>query len=89
MIGFLSKIFGGSKSDKDVKRIQPVVAEVNKFYDQYQTLTNDQLRDKTQEFRSRIQEHLKDIDSQILIKKRNPKSVMPMISSPVRLFITK
>ncbi len=69
MIGFLSKIFGGSKSDKDVKRIQPLVTEINNFYAQYQSLSNDQLRDKTQEFRRRIQEHLTDIDAQIADKK--------------------
>ncbi len=69
MIGFLSKIFGGSKSDKDVKRIQPIVAEVNRYYDEYQSLSNDQLRNKTQEFRQRIREHLADIDQQIADKK--------------------
>lgn len=69
MIGFLSKIFGGSKSDKDVKRIQPVVANINRFYNEYQSLSNDELRNKTQEFRQRIQDHLVDIDQQIADKK--------------------
>lgn len=69
MIGFISKLFGGSKSDKDVKRIQPLVTEINNEYAQLQTLSNDQLRNRTQEFRSRIKEHLKDIDAQIAAKK--------------------
>ena len=69
MIGILSKIFGGSKSDKDVKKLQPVVAEINAFYNQYSSLTNDELRNKTQEFRLRIQDHLSDIDKQIADKK--------------------
>jgi preprotein translocase subunit SecA len=69
MIGFLSKIFGGSKSDKDVKKIQPLVTEINRYYNEYQSLSNDQLRNKTQEFRSRIQAHLTDIDAQIASKK--------------------
>ena len=58
MISFLSKIFGGSKSDKDVKKLQPMVAEINKHYAELQSLTNDQLRNKTQEFRAIIKEHL-------------------------------
>jgi len=74
MIGFLSKIFGGSKSDKDVNKIQPVVTEINRFYDQYQALSNDQLRNKTLEFRSRIQSHLADVDAQIAGKKAEADS---------------
>jgi preprotein translocase subunit SecA len=69
MIAFLSKLFGGSKSDKDVKAIQPVVAEVNRIYAELSSLTNDELRSKTQEFRARVQEYLVGIDEQIEAKK--------------------
>ena len=69
MIGILSKLFGGSKSDKDVKKIQPVVAEINQVFNSYQTLSNDELRGKTQEFRERIAAHLASIDQQIADKK--------------------
>ena len=69
MISFLSKIFGGSKSDKDVKKLQPVVAEINRFYEELQSLSNDELRNKTQEFRARINDHLSDVDQQIADKK--------------------
>ncbi|MBS1589151.1 MAG: preprotein translocase subunit SecA [Bacteroidetes bacterium] len=71
MIGFLSKIFGGSKSDKDVKRILPMVDEINRIYAEYQSLTHDALRNKTQEFRGRIADFLKDIDSQIAAKRED------------------
>src|SRR5581483_9610688 len=69
MIGILSKIFGGSKSDKDVKKIQPVVVEINHFFNQFQSLSNDELRAKNMEFRERIQAHLVDIDKEIADKK--------------------
>ncbi|MBL7719171.1 MAG: preprotein translocase subunit SecA [Flavipsychrobacter sp.] len=69
MIGFLSKLFGGSKSDKDVKRIQPLVTEINRYFQEFQSLSNDELRNKTVEFRQRIKEHLKDIDAEIAAKK--------------------
>jgi preprotein translocase subunit SecA len=65
MIGFLSKLFGGSKSEKDVKSILPLVAKINQNFQAYQSLSNDELRHKTVEFRQRIQEHLKTIDAQI------------------------
>lgn len=65
MFGFLSKIFGGSKSEKDTKKLQPVIEKVNGYFAQYQSLTNDELRNKTQEFRQRIKEHLTKIDEEI------------------------
>ncbi|MBE7172177.1 MAG: preprotein translocase subunit SecA [Williamsia sp.] len=65
MLGFFSKIFGGSKSEKDVKTIQPVVEKINEFYGSYQSLSNDDLRAKTVEFRQRISNHLQTIDGAI------------------------
>lgn len=65
MFGFLSKIFGGSKSEKDTKKLQPVIEKVNGYFAQYQSLSNDELRNKTQEFRQRIKEHLTKIDEEI------------------------
>ncbi|HEV7621962.1 MAG TPA: preprotein translocase subunit SecA, partial [Flavisolibacter sp.] len=66
MIGFISKMFGGSKSEKDVKTILPQVAKINENFQVYQSLSNDELRNKTVEFRARIKEYLKDIDAEII-----------------------
>ena len=65
MAGFLSILFGGNKSEKDVKVIKPYIAKINNFYEQYQTITNDELRNKTNEFRQRIKEYLADIDAEV------------------------
>ncbi|MEN9952886.1 MAG: preprotein translocase subunit SecA [Bacteroidota bacterium] len=65
MFKFLSGIFGGSKSEKDVKAISPLVAVINKHFQSYESLTNDQLRGKTAEFRDRIKNHLVEIDNNI------------------------
>jgi len=69
MIGFISKIFGGNKSEKDVKKIAPEVEKINRFFNSYASLTNDELRSKTEEFRSRIKEYLKEADAEIEAKK--------------------
>ncbi|HTN16328.1 MAG TPA: hypothetical protein VL092_01510, partial [Chitinophagaceae bacterium] len=69
MIGIISKLFGGSKSDKDVKKVQPYVAQTNTAFEALNSLSNDQLRNKTQEFRATIKAHLADIDKQIEEKK--------------------
>lgn len=73
-MGFFSKLFGGSKSDKDVKRITPLVTEINRIYQSLQSLSNDELRNKTQEFRQLIQQHLVDIDAQIVTKRAEAES---------------
>ena len=65
MLGIFSKVFGGNKSEKDVKKIRPAVEKINQHFAAYASLTNDELRNKTQEFRFRIKEHLKEIDSEI------------------------
>ncbi|MCH5597055.1 preprotein translocase subunit SecA [Niabella ginsengisoli] len=71
MFGFLSKVFGGSKSEKDTKKLQPIIEKVNTFFNQYQSLTNDELRNKTLEFRERIKQHLSKIDEEINALKTN------------------
>jgi preprotein translocase subunit SecA len=65
MLGFLSKIFGGSKSEKDIKVLEPLVTAVNQHFEACQSLSNDELRAKTTDFRQRITAYLKDIDTQI------------------------
>ncbi len=65
MIGFISKLFGGSKSEKDVKIIQPQVAKINQHFASYSSISNDELRGKTVQFKQRIREHLKDTDAAI------------------------
>ena len=75
MIGFLSKIFGGNKSEKDVKKITPQVAKINGYFTQYQSLSNDALRAKTTDFKNRIQQHLRAIDEEINTKKENAENL--------------
>ena len=69
MSGLLSKLFGGNKSEKDVKVITPYIAKINAFFEQYQSLSNDELRNKTVEFKQRIKEYLTETDDEINRKK--------------------
>ncbi|TAJ10290.1 preprotein translocase subunit SecA [Marinilabiliaceae bacterium JC017] len=50
----LTKLFG-SKYDKDIKEITPIVEKIKQVYPQIEGLTNDELRAKSQELRQRIQ----------------------------------
>jgi preprotein translocase subunit SecA len=65
MLNFISKIFGGSKSDKDVDKIRPLVGQINAHFASYKSITNDELRSKTKEFQGRIKNHLTEIDNNI------------------------
>jgi preprotein translocase subunit SecA len=75
MLGIISKLFGGSKSEKDVKKIRPQVEQINQHFQQYVSLSNDQLRSKTAEFRSRIKNHLQEIDGQIATRKNEAEAL--------------
>jgi len=76
MLGLISKIFGGSKSEKDVQKIKPQVDIINRFFQEYANLTIDQLRNKTIEFRQRIKEHLSDID-RVIVEEINHADQLP------------
>ncbi|MBN2790432.1 MAG: preprotein translocase subunit SecA [Candidatus Delongbacteria bacterium] len=54
MLGFLlNKIFG-TKQDRDAKIYKPMVDKVNEYYDAFNQLSEDELKNKTVEFRERL-----------------------------------
>ncbi len=59
------KAFVGDKAKKDVKELQPLVNQVNSFEASIEGLSNDELRQKTSEFKQRIKEDCKEIHEQI------------------------
>lgn len=65
MLKFINKLFGGSKSEKDVKKMSPVIDQINQYFQSYQSISNDELRAKTTDFRNRIAKHVHDITTQI------------------------
>lgn len=64
MLKFLSKLFG-SKSERDIKGVQPIVEKIKSEYEQLSSLTDDELRGKTADFKNRIKGYLADIDTEI------------------------
>lgn len=49
----MSKLFGNRQS-KEMKRLQPLIDEINQYFGQYQSLSDEELREKTDEFKQRI-----------------------------------
>ncbi|HLG36272.1 MAG TPA: hypothetical protein VI757_15440, partial [Bacteroidia bacterium] len=60
----LSGIFG-SKTDKDLKELSPYVGKINSVYSQYQELSHDELRAKTDEFKKRIVDYLAELEEEL------------------------
>jgi preprotein translocase subunit SecA len=63
----LTAIFG-SKHERDVKAMRPIVAQINELEPQISALSDDQLREKTNEFRERLKpvvQALEDVKKEV------------------------
>jgi preprotein translocase subunit SecA len=68
MANFVEKIFGkifGNKHEKDIKKILPIVDEINAEYEKIKSVSNDELRGMTSVFREEIKNHLQEIEGKI------------------------
>jgi preprotein translocase SecA subunit len=55
MLNWIKKVVG-TKNEREIKRIRPLVERVNALEPAYQKLTDDELRGKTEQFKNRLQE---------------------------------
>lgn len=68
MIDFLSKSISkifSSKTESDYKKLAPIIDAVNAVAENLKSLSNDELRNKTLEFRNTITEYLADTDAEL------------------------
>ncbi|MCB2204241.1 preprotein translocase subunit SecA [bacterium] len=65
MLNFVSKFFGGNRHDRDLKTLYPIVEEINEIYATLESLTDDELRAKSQGFKDRIKEATAEIEQEI------------------------
>ena len=63
MINFLLKLIFGTKSERDIKKLQPIVDRINSLEKEIKILKDEELRGKTNEFKQRLKsgESLDDI----------------------------
>ena len=64
MLKFIAKVFG-TKSNKDIKLIMPIVEEINSEFAKLSSITDQELRESTRAVRAQIDTHLKVIDDEI------------------------
>ncbi len=75
MLQIISKLFGGNKSEKDIKVISHYVEKINTYFSSYESLSNDELRNKTIEFKSRIKQHVAPVDNEIAELKKQAEEL--------------
>ncbi|MFL5510378.1 MAG: preprotein translocase subunit SecA, partial [Gemmatimonadaceae bacterium] len=64
LTGLLSGVFG-TRHDRERKRVQPIVDEINEHYARLQTVEEDELRAQTAKFRARISEVTSELETRI------------------------
>ncbi|MEI6347534.1 MAG: preprotein translocase subunit SecA [Bacteroidota bacterium] len=64
MASILQKLFG-TKSDKDIKSIRPILNKCIEVHKEIQHYTNDQLRAKTAEFKAKIAAYIQEEEQEI------------------------
>ena len=62
-IGTITKKIFGSPNDRRVKSVRPLVAQINALEPEYEALSDEGLKEKTEEFRKRAKdgENLDDL----------------------------
>lgn len=65
IINSILKAFVGDKSQKDVKAIRPIVEKINQYYNSFEGLTNDELREKTISFKEKVKHSRSEQDAKI------------------------
>src|SRR5687767_15393832 len=64
MLKFIAKIFG-TKSEKDIKRIMPLVEQCKQEGEKIKSISNDELRNETRKIQDFINQELKSIDDSL------------------------
>lgn len=66
LLNTILKTFLGSKTDRDLKELSPIVEKTNQVYKTLQTISGDELRAKTLEFKAKIASRIKDSEDKIV-----------------------
>ncbi len=61
---FLTKFFG-TKSDRDLRELMPIVNKIREAYPRYTTLTNDQLREETERLRKVVRDYIAEDEAKV------------------------
>ncbi|MEO0119391.1 MAG: DEAD/DEAH box helicase, partial [candidate division WOR-3 bacterium] len=52
----LTKLFGGTKNERELKRLLPIVEQINNYFEKFKGLKEEDFKKKTEDFKKRISE---------------------------------
>ncbi|SDF76834.1 protein translocase subunit secA [Mucilaginibacter pineti] len=86
MLPFINKLFG-SKSNRDIKSIQPIVEKIKAEFGKLEGISNDELRALTTGFKETIKTGLASIEDELLIIKSRIETELDMdVNEKVQLY---
>ncbi|OQB42482.1 MAG: preprotein translocase subunit SecA [candidate division CPR1 bacterium ADurb.Bin160] len=56
MLDRIKKLFGMNYTEKEINKLKLVVREINQYFQEYEKLSDEQIKAKTEEFKKRVQE---------------------------------
>ena len=86
MIKILRK-FLGDKATRDLKAINPFVKQIHEAYKTISTLSNDELRAKTDEFKERIAQNVAEEEKEVAQIKESIENDSKLISMKRKSYI--
>ena len=77
LVDIIKKVFG-SKSERDMKQVKPILEKVLAAYKDIDKLSNDELRARTEELKKKIREHEEPFEKRIAEIKEHLESDIPV-----------
>ena len=75
MLKALQKIFGGDSNDRELKKLWPLVDEINDHAERLQHVTDDELKARTESFRQALRDAAAPIEAEQAEKYKNRAKV--------------
>ena len=71
--GMLMGVFG-TRHERERKRVQPIVDEINEEYERLESVSEEELRSQTEKFRARIREATGELEARVAELKEQKKT---------------
>ena len=55
MIEWIKKVFGLNYTEKEITKLRVIVNDINHFFEDFESLSDDEIKAKTEEFKDRVQ----------------------------------
>ena len=59
MLNWVKKLFGMNYTEKEINKLKVIVREINQHFEEYEKLSDDQIKAKTEEFKKEFKKNEK------------------------------